>query len=131
MPVDRGGARAGAGAALVVVLLGALGCAPSSSPAGSAAPGSPTAPPAAAAAPAPSAAPPGASATPALAATAASFKLGLLYVFLDAGVFLGIERGYFREQGIAVELTKFNSATDFMPALAAGQLDGGGGGISA
>src|SRR3954468_7823632 len=131
MPGGRGRARAGAGAALVLVFLGALGCAPSSSPAGSAAPAGPTAPPAAATAPAPSGAPAGAGAAPTLAPTAASFKLGLLYVFLDAGVFLGVERGYFREQGIDLELTKFNSATDFMPALAAGQLDGGGGGINA
>lgn len=127
-------ARVRSGAAAQAALFGilmVLGCAPSATPAGSAARPSQGVPPAGPASPAPAASTAGPAATPTLAPTAASFKLGLLYVFLDAGVFLGIERGYFREQGIDLELTKFNSATDFMPALAAGQLDGGGGGINA
>jgi NitT/TauT family transport system substrate-binding protein len=133
LAVARARSGAAAQAALVAVLLG-LGCTPTTSPAGSAAPASQVTAPAVPGTPASpalsgSAAAPVAPAT--LVPTAASFKLGLLYVFLDAGVFLGIERGYFREQGIDLELTKFNSATDFMPALAAGQLDGGGGGINA
>ncbi len=116
-----------AGAALLAVLLLALACAPAASPAAPAPAASAAAAPAGAPSSPPAAAPTVAPAAPALT----TLKVGLLYVFLDAGVFIGIERGYFREQGLDLDLAKFNSATDFLPALAAGQLDIGGGGINA
>src|SRR5262245_50366011 len=49
----------------------------------------------------------------------------------DAGVFLALEKGYFREQGLAVELNYFASSGGLqMAALTTGELDVGSGSIS-
>jgi NitT/TauT family transport system substrate-binding protein len=49
----------------------------------------------------------------------------------DAGVFLAIERGYFKEQGIVVEPIYFSSSGGpQMAALSTGELDAGSGSIS-
>src|SRR5262249_14410142 len=49
----------------------------------------------------------------------------------DAGVFLALEKGYFREQGLAVELNYFASSGGVqMAALTTGEVDGGRGSIS-
>src|SRR5690349_4137637 len=45
----------------------------------------------------------------------------------DAGILLGMELGYFREQGIQIELTSMQSAQQMVPLLGTGQLDVGGG----
>ena len=37
-------------------------------------------------------------------------KVGLLMINADAGVFLALEKGYFREQGLVVELNYFASS---------------------
>ncbi len=37
-------------------------------------------------------------------------KVALLMINADAGVFLAQEKGYFREQGLAVEITYFSSS---------------------
>jgi NitT/TauT family transport system substrate-binding protein len=49
----------------------------------------------------------------------------------DAPIFIAEDRGYFEAEGIAVERTAFDSAARMIPALAAGQLDVGGGAVSA
>ena len=55
-------------------------------------------------------------------------KLGLLMINADAGIFLAIERGYFREQGVSVEPIYFSSsAGPQMAALTTGELDAGSG----
>lgn len=49
----------------------------------------------------------------------------------DAGVFLAMEKGFFREQGLAVEPTYFSSSAGLqMAALTTGELDAGSGSIS-
>jgi NitT/TauT family transport system substrate-binding protein len=48
----------------------------------------------------------------------------------DAGVFIARERGYFREQGLAVDVLAFQSGPDTIPALASGELETAGGTIS-
>jgi len=48
-----------------------------------------------------------------------------------APIFIDIEEGYFAEQGIEVEMVKFKSSSDALPALAQGQLDVVAGSISA
>src|SRR5213075_2837619 len=48
----------------------------------------------------------------------------------DAGVFIGRERGYFREQGLDVESVPFQSGPNTVPALASGDLETAGGTIS-
>src|SRR5207248_265410 len=45
----------------------------------------------------------------------------------DAGVFLARERGYFREQGIDVDLVPFQSGPDTMVPMASGDLEVGSG----
>jgi ABC-type nitrate/sulfonate/bicarbonate transport system substrate-binding protein len=41
----------------------------------------------------------------------------------NAGFYVAQERGYFAEQGIQLELTKYSSGIDYVPALARGQVD--------
>lgn len=58
-------------------------------------------------------------------------KIGLLMINADAGVFLAIERSYFKEQGIVVEPIYFSSSGGpQMAALSTGELDAGSGSIS-
>ncbi len=70
--------------------------------------------------------------TPALAlAQGEKVKVGLLMINADAGIFVAQERGFFREQGLAVELTYFSSSGGpQMAALTTGELDAGSGSIS-
>src|SRR5258706_13661589 len=58
-------------------------------------------------------------------------RFGLLMITADAGIFLALERGYCKEQGVAVEPIYFSSsAGPQMAALAGGDLDAGSGSIS-
>ena len=78
-----------------------------------------------------SAASPSPAAKPAAAApapiTPQTVRLGLLSSASDSGLFIAIEKGYFRDQGIEIESTPFDSAAQMVAPLAAGQLDVGGG----
>ncbi|MBI2952798.1 MAG: ABC transporter substrate-binding protein [Chloroflexi bacterium] len=49
----------------------------------------------------------------------------------DAGVYIAIEKGYFREEGLNLELVPFDSAALMIAPLSTNQLDVGGGLISA
>jgi NitT/TauT family transport system substrate-binding protein len=58
-------------------------------------------------------------------------KVGLLMINADAGVFLALERGFFKEQAIAVEPIYFSSSGGpQIAALSTGDLDAGSGSIS-
>ena len=58
-------------------------------------------------------------------------KLGLLMINADAGIFLALDRGFFKEQGISVEPIYFSSsAGPQTAALTTGELDAGSGSIS-
>ena len=50
-------------------------------------------------------------------------SVGTVGGLTDAGIFIGQERGYFKEQGINLDYKIFGSSSDFMPLLGAGQLD--------
>ena len=50
-------------------------------------------------------------------------KLGDLPVISNAGIYIAIEKGYFKEQGIRNEIASFASAAKMLPALAAGELE--------
>src|SRR5262249_8679052 len=56
---------------------------------------------------------------------------GALGVVPEAGFFRAIDQGFFREQGIELDLTPFDSAARMVPALGTGQLDVGDGSHSA
>jgi len=50
-------------------------------------------------------------------------RLGDLLALGNAGVYVAVEKGYFREQGIRNEVSTFASAAKAMPALGSGELD--------
>ncbi len=90
--------------------------------------------PAPATAPAPTAAPPAAAPTPGAALPPARQQVQVAHIgstVSDSPLFIAEDRGYFAEEGLAVERTAFDSAARMIPALAAGQVDVGGGAISA
>lgn len=49
----------------------------------------------------------------------------------DVSIFLAEKHGYFKAEGLAIELVSFNSAAKMIAPLGAGQLDVGGGTVSA
>jgi NitT/TauT family transport system substrate-binding protein len=126
--------RRGLAVALLALLTLAAACGGSSAPA---APAKPAAAPTTAAS-APATAPPAASAPTAASAAAPAkpaalqkVRYGELNLFSDAGVYIGMEQGYFAEQGIEVDLTAFDSAANMVAPLATNQLEVGGGATSA
>src|SRR2546421_12694330 len=101
---------------LVLVLsLLAIACQPGASPSPSAA----DRPPASEARPAPAAAQP-------VAAT--TLSSGVLGSLVDLPVYIALDRGYFKEEGLELNLAEFNSAADMIPLLATDQLHIGAGG---
>ena len=70
-------------------------------------------------------------ATPVVQAQGEKVKVGLLMINADAGVFVALEKGFFRDQGLSVEITYFSSSGGpQMAALTTGDLDAGSGSIS-
>src|SRR5215213_7433173 len=83
---------------------------------------------------APAAVPPPVAAATATAAPpppAQAVRLGALGSTTDAGFYIALDRGYFREQGLDIEFVPFDSAARMVAPLSAGQLDVGGGSPSA
>ncbi len=84
------------------------------------------------AAPVPVTAPPSGVASAAAANTAPEkVALGEVGSASDAGLYIAIDKGYFAEQRIEVERSRFTTAAEMVPALGLGQLDVGGGAPSA
>lgn len=54
-------------------------------------------------------------------------RVGYLGIATDAPVWIADQKGFFREQGIALEYVKFTSSETMMPLLSTGQLDFGNG----
>jgi NitT/TauT family transport system substrate-binding protein len=67
----------------------------------------------------------------AAAAEAAQVRTGIARTMSDVGYYVADAMGYFREEGIEVILTPFNSAAQMMAPLGTGDLDVGGGTVSA
>src|SRR4051794_15501423 len=61
----------------------------------------------------------------------AQVSVGTLGLLTDAGIFIALDRGYFAEQGLDVKIEQFDGGTAMVPALAARQIQVGGGGVSA
>jgi NitT/TauT family transport system substrate-binding protein len=61
----------------------------------------------------------------------APLKVGVLKLTSSAPIFIGVEKGYFKEFGIEPELVYFQAAAPIATALAAGQLDVGATGLTA
>lgn len=60
---------------------------------------------------------------PAPAAGAETLRVGTTSSVSDAGVFIAQEKGYFKGQGLEVEIIRFPSAIPMMTALATGQIE--------
>ena len=52
-------------------------------------------------------------------------KVGMKAVVSDAGILIGIAKGYYKDLGITIENVQFNSGQEMINQLAAGQLDVG------
>src|SRR5919106_1234455 len=61
---------------------------------------------------------------PALArAQLETVKLGDLAAISNAAIYIAVEKGFFKEQGVNTEITNFDSAAKMVPALVAGELE--------
>ena len=58
-------------------------------------------------------------------------KVGVLKLTSSAPIFIGVEKGFFKEFGVDPELVYFQAAAPIATALAAGQLDVGATGLTA
>ena len=58
-------------------------------------------------------------------------RVGILKLTSSAPIFIGVEKGFFQEQGVDVELTFFQAAAPIATALAAGQIHVGATGLTA
>jgi NitT/TauT family transport system substrate-binding protein len=84
------------------------------------------------AAPVPAATPPqAAESTPDAAADLAVVRVGHVPVTIYAPLFVAVERGYFEEEGMRVELLPVEGGTENVVQVAAGNFDVAGGGIGA
>ena len=90
------------------------------------------------AAPSPSPAAPSPAAPTTLATAAPSappapvtIKFGQVGTISDSAIFLAQEKGYFKDQGITLDLQTFQSAANMVAPLGTGELDAGGGAPSA
>jgi ABC-type nitrate/sulfonate/bicarbonate transport system substrate-binding protein len=52
-------------------------------------------------------------------------KVGMKQVVSDAGILIGMAKGYYKDLGIIIEPVQFNTGQEMINALAAGQLDVG------
>jgi len=102
---------------IVALLLMTAGCAPASTPAPA-----PPPPPAAAPPPAASAPPPAATAVPA----AVRVRIASQFAATDVGHYLAVERGYYQQEGLDVELVNFSDASQMIPSVATDQVEVGG-----
>ena len=60
-----------------------------------------------------------------------SVRVGIVNASSDAGFYIADKKGYFREEGLSVTFTPFDSAAKMVAPLGAGQLEVGGGSASA
>jgi NitT/TauT family transport system substrate-binding protein len=65
------------------------------------------------------------------AAAAEEVKIGVARTLSDAGYYIADAKGFFREEGVDVSITGFNSAAQMIAPLGTGDLDVGGGTVSA
>src|SRR4051812_31345588 len=109
---------------LLVALILAVGCAaPASSPAAPAGAAAPAPASGAASRAAPAAAPSAAAAAP---PAPVHIRVASQFASTDVGHFVAIDRGYYQQEGLDVELVNFSNASEMIPALATDQVEAGG-----
>jgi NitT/TauT family transport system substrate-binding protein len=72
-----------------------------------------------------------AGAAPTVNAADTQVRIGIARTMSDVGYYVADAKGYFRDEGIAATMTPFNSAAQMMAPLGVGDLDVGGGTVSA
>jgi len=72
-----------------------------------------------------------ASAVPAATPVPVTVKFGQVGTISDGAIFIADAKGYFKEQGITLDLQTFQSAANMTTPLGTGELDAGGGAPSA
>ena len=68
---------------------------------------------------------------PAPALSADLVRVGLVGTVSDVGIYLARKHGFYKAEGIELEITEFNTAARMIAPLGNGQLDVGGGAIAA
>src|SRR6516225_5051458 len=68
---------------------------------------------------------------PVSALAADQVRIGIARTMSDVGYYVADAKGYFRDEGIEVTMTPFNSAAQMMAPLGTGELDVSGGTVSA
>jgi NitT/TauT family transport system substrate-binding protein len=68
---------------------------------------------------------------PANAQSPIAVTVGAASVTSDAPIYIADKKGYFRDEGLAVKVENFRSASDMVPHLGTGTLDAGAGSASA
>ena len=68
---------------------------------------------------------------PVSALAADQVRIGIARTMSDVGYYVADAKGYFRDEGIEVTMTPFNSAAQMMAPLGTGELDVAGGTVSA
>ena len=63
-------------------------------------------------------------------ARAEELRVGIIGIFTDVPVFVADANGYFKDEGLSVQLVTFDSASQMIAPLGTGSLDAGGGAIS-
>ena len=66
---------------------------------------------------------------PAIAQALVELRVGIANASSDIGFFLGMKKGWYREEGINLSTTPFRSAAEMAAPMASGQLDAGGGSV--
>jgi len=111
-------------AVLIGLFLALAACAPAAAP-----PPTPTKAPAASpTVAAASTKPPAPASTPTVPAATptprpATVKWGTLQAVSDVGLYVAIDKGYFKEQGITIDVNNVRSTAEAIPSLSTGQLD--------
>lgn len=59
--------------------------------------------------------------------TPTKVSVSILYITADVGIFLGLEKGYFKEQNLELDLQRMTSGADAIALLATDKLDVGSG----
>jgi ABC-type nitrate/sulfonate/bicarbonate transport system substrate-binding protein len=59
-----------------------------------------------------------------------AMKVGVIGALSDAGIFIAADKGYFRDEGLDVELVPFKAAPQILPAIATGEVQASGSAIT-
>src|SRR3979409_746538 len=59
-----------------------------------------------------------------------ALKVGAIGAVSDAGIFIAQEKGYFKDEGLDVEIVGFKAAPQILPAIATGEVQVSGSAVT-